>query len=169
MILSVIIPVYNEEKTILQILEKIKKNTSNVFKYEIIVIDDGSIDESYNLFDSFSLKYNKICKKFVKNMGRVHVTQEGINLATGDWLLFVRSNEECTKNIINEYLNVIKKFNAIAFMGVVQYSSVDKIFEKYLNNSKRGISQYSRGQNIHYKYRSNISIISYTYFIAVFT
>ena len=51
MILSVIIPVYNEEKTIIQILEKIKKNRSNEFKYEIIVIDDGSTDLSLKLLE----------------------------------------------------------------------------------------------------------------------
>jgi glycosyltransferase involved in cell wall biosynthesis len=44
MILSIIIPVYNEEKTVIEVLEKIKKNSSNAFKYEIIVIDDGSTD-----------------------------------------------------------------------------------------------------------------------------
>ena len=49
MILSIIIPLYNEEKTIIQILEKIKKNTPNKFKYEVILVDDGSTDESKNL------------------------------------------------------------------------------------------------------------------------
>ena len=44
MILSIIIPTYNEEKTIIQILEKIKNNSTNIFKYEMIVIDDGSTD-----------------------------------------------------------------------------------------------------------------------------
>ena len=60
MILSVIIPVYNEEKTILQILEKIKKNTSNVFKYEIIVIDDGSTDQSRKLLEGNENLYDKL-------------------------------------------------------------------------------------------------------------
>ena len=46
MILSIIVPVYNEEKTIIEILEKIKRNSSNIFKYEVIVIDDGSTDGS---------------------------------------------------------------------------------------------------------------------------
>ena len=41
MILSIVIPVYNEEKTVIEILKKIKDNQLNLFKYEIIVIDDG--------------------------------------------------------------------------------------------------------------------------------
>ena len=40
MILSIIIPVYNEEKTVIQVLEKIKDNASNHFKYEVLVIDE---------------------------------------------------------------------------------------------------------------------------------
>ena len=46
MILSIIVPVYNEEKTIIQILEKIKKNSQNLFKYEVLVIEDGSTDQT---------------------------------------------------------------------------------------------------------------------------
>ena len=38
MILSIIVPTYNEEKTIIAILEKIKQNASNSFKYEIILV-----------------------------------------------------------------------------------------------------------------------------------
>ena len=44
MILSIIIPVYNEDKTVIEVLKKIKNNLSNLFKYEIIVIDDNSED-----------------------------------------------------------------------------------------------------------------------------
>ena len=49
MILSIIIPVYNEEKTILEILRKIKKNSSTNLKYEVIVINDGSTDNTKKL------------------------------------------------------------------------------------------------------------------------
>ena len=46
MILSIIIPVFNEEKTIIQILKKITKNSTDKVKYEIIVVDDGSTDDN---------------------------------------------------------------------------------------------------------------------------
>ena len=49
--LSVIIPAYNEEKTIIQILEKIKKNSPDLIKYEVIVINDGSTDQSGKLLE----------------------------------------------------------------------------------------------------------------------
>ena len=52
MILSIIIPVYNEEKTIIGVLEKIKNNSSNLFEYEVVVIDDGSTDQSRKLLEN---------------------------------------------------------------------------------------------------------------------
>ena len=60
MILSIIIPVYNEEKTILEVLKKIKNNSSNFFKYEIIVIDDGSTDQSRKLLETNKNLYDKL-------------------------------------------------------------------------------------------------------------
>ena len=60
MILSIIIPVYNEEKTIIQILEKIKKVSSNLVKYEVVVINDGSTDQTNSLLDKNKHLYDKL-------------------------------------------------------------------------------------------------------------
>ena len=47
--LSIIIPTFNEEKTIFQILKRINETKSSFINYEIIVVNDGSTDDSYNL------------------------------------------------------------------------------------------------------------------------
>ena len=60
MILSIIIPAFNEEKTIIQILEKIKNNSSNLIKYEVIVIDDGSTDQSKKLLENNKHLFDKL-------------------------------------------------------------------------------------------------------------
>ena len=60
MILSIIVPVYNEEKTVIKILEKIKKNTPDFFKYEIMVIDDGSTDQTKKLLEENKHLYDKL-------------------------------------------------------------------------------------------------------------
>ena len=69
MILSIIIPVYNEEKTVIEILKKIRNNLSNLFKYEIIVIDDGSTDQSRKLLENnkhlFDFSVNHDSQKFL--------------------------------------------------------------------------------------------------------
>jgi len=60
MILSIIIPAYNEEKTVIQILEKINNSSSNLFKYEVIVIDDGSTDQSRKLLENSNHLFDKL-------------------------------------------------------------------------------------------------------------
>ena len=60
MILSIIIPVYNEENTIIEILSKIKKNSSDLFKHEVIVIDDGSTDKTKTLLESNKNLFDKL-------------------------------------------------------------------------------------------------------------
>ena len=50
--LSIIIPSYNEEKTIIKILEKINSNKIESINFEIIVIDDGSSDQSRKVLES---------------------------------------------------------------------------------------------------------------------
>ena len=70
MILSIIIPVYNEENTIIEVLNKIKDNLENKFEYEIIVIDDGSTDQSRKLLENNKTLYNKLLiNEFNKGKG----------------------------------------------------------------------------------------------------
>ena len=80
--LSVIIPCYNEEKTIDIILDKVIKN--NYTNKEIIVIDDNSIDNSRKIIEKY--KKNKIFKFIFnkKNRGKGFCIRSGIKIADGD-------------------------------------------------------------------------------------
>ena len=69
MILSIIIPVYNEEKTVINVLEKIKNNSSSLSKYEVIVVDDGSTDQSRKLLENNKQLYDKLLVN-EKNKGK---------------------------------------------------------------------------------------------------
>ena len=87
MILSIIIPVYNEEKTIIQVLEKIKKNAANIFKYEIIVVDDGSTDQSKNLLEKNKHLYDKLLTNDT-NKGKGFSVKKGILNSSGTHIIF---------------------------------------------------------------------------------
>ena len=50
--ISVLVPVFNEENTVIQILEKVNKQNNLNFSLEIIVIDDGSTDRSRDLLSN---------------------------------------------------------------------------------------------------------------------
>ena len=116
MILSVIIPVYNEEKTILQILEKIKKNTSNVFKHEIIVIDDGSIDQSRKLLESNENLYDKLLINDT-NKGKGYSVKKGILNSSGTHIIFQDADLEYDPDEYSKFEKIFIDFNADAVIG----------------------------------------------------
>ena len=88
--ISIIIIGFNTKNELEKLLISIK-NIHNE-SIEIIYVDDGSNDQSYEMYSSFTLQYSKKGKKLNSNMGRTHATQEGISLAEGEWLYFIRSN-----------------------------------------------------------------------------
>ena len=49
MLISIIVPTYNESKTIIEILEKVKKENGKIFNLQVIVVDDGSTDSTEEL------------------------------------------------------------------------------------------------------------------------
>ena len=87
MILSIIIPAFNEEKTIIQILKKISKNSTDKVKYEIIVIDDGSTDQTKKLLEDNKNLYNKLLVNDY-NKGKGYSVKRGIENSTGSHIIF---------------------------------------------------------------------------------
>ncbi len=92
--LSVVIPVYNEEKTIVEILERV--NAVNLTEFgmtkEIIVIDDGSKDSTLKILKKRKKLYTKLISK--KNGGKGSAVRIGINVAKGDFIIIQDSDME---------------------------------------------------------------------------
>ena len=150
--ISIIIIGYNTCQELERLLISINNLNKSYHILEVIYIDDCSEDSSLKLFKSFSLNFKKKFHKNEVNQGRSFSTQAGINIASGDWFLFIRSNETASRSLIDEYSLAISKYSGLAFMGVVRYQSKDKYFEKYLNNKKRGVNLFRCGEKIHYKF-----------------
>jgi glycosyltransferase involved in cell wall biosynthesis len=85
--ISIIIALYNEEKTIIEILKHVSKTKKNNYDYEIIVINDGSTDNSLKLLEENSILYNKLLN-FVNNRGKGFAIKEGLKIATGNYIIF---------------------------------------------------------------------------------
>ena len=151
--LSIIIIGYNTQKELFNLLTSINSQSLDEKKHiECIYVDDGSTDFSVDCFNKFDLLFHKKCISLKKNLGRVYATQKGIDAATGNWFLFIRSNLVFEKNSINEFFNSIKSVKADVFMGRVKYTSKDLIFSRYLNHSNRGTNTYKHNHKIHYRH-----------------
>ena len=116
MILSVIIPVYNEEKTIISILEKIKKSSSNLSKYEVIVIDDGSTDQTKKLLEDNKSLYDKFLVNEV-NKGKGFSVKKGLLNASGTHVIFQDADFEYDPNDFKKFEKIFKDFDADGIIG----------------------------------------------------
>jgi glycosyltransferase involved in cell wall biosynthesis len=84
--LSILIPVFNESKTLREIIARIEKVDFGDIRKEIIIIDDGSTDGSREIIKKLSRKYVKIFQP--RNQGKGAALKAGINAAKGDFIIF---------------------------------------------------------------------------------
>lgn len=95
---SVIIPVYNTEKFVGRCLMSVLEQTYT--DLEIIIIDDGSTDDSFKICQGFSQKDNRVKILSQKNLGASIARNNGINHAKGDSLMFVDSDDWIDKTMV---------------------------------------------------------------------
>jgi dolichyl-phosphate beta-glucosyltransferase len=109
--ISLIIPVYNEEKRIKLTLSKcISYFKNKKIDYEIIIVDDGSTDKTRLIIKDY-LSENKNIKltKQRKNKGKGYSVKEGMLLANGDYLLFSDADLSTPIEEIEKFIKVMKK------------------------------------------------------------
>ena len=108
--------------------DNLVSNPPDIFENKIIF--NFSLDLKKN---KGNLKFNKNQFQFNNNQGRSHARSKGIELASGEWVLFLNSNIRVESNLILKYSESIWKNTAYAFGGCINYTSTDSIFEKYLS------------------------------------
>ena len=87
---SIIVPVYNVENYVDKCIKSILNQTYK--NYEVIIINDGSTDNSLNIINKY--KNNKKIKIITqKNKGLSNARNNGMKMATGDYLLFIDSDD----------------------------------------------------------------------------
>ncbi|NMD00286.1 MAG: glycosyltransferase, partial [Bacteroidales bacterium] len=83
--ISVVIPLYNEEESLVELTEWIRNvMEKHKFSYEILLIDDGSTDQSWEVIESLKEKYNEVHGiKFFRNYGKAAALHTGFSKTKG--------------------------------------------------------------------------------------
>ena len=113
--LSIVVPVYNEEKTLLELLKKIEVLKSGC-NLEVIIINDGSSDNSRQIIDNNKDLYSKAIH-LEKNSGKGRAVIEGIKECNYDYILIQDADLEYDPNDIFIFLKENEKFNYDLIMG----------------------------------------------------
>ena len=96
--LSIIIPAYNAEQYIKQCLDSILQNSKeSLSKTEIIVINDGSTDNTLKILESYN-QHKNIKIHTTKNQGVSAARNLGISLAKGEWVTFIDADDTVNSN-----------------------------------------------------------------------
>lgn len=121
-LVTFILPVYNAENTIYRCLDSILKQT--YCDYEVIIVDDGSIDNSGKICDSYSLRDNRFRVVHTENTGVASARQLGVSLATGEYVIHIDSDDWIESNMLSDMMNEI--------------SDADILVSDYYYNTKHG-------------------------------
>ena len=112
---SIIIPVYNEEKQISHCLDSIQ--CQEYKNYEVIIVDDGSIDKTGEICDSYAKKDSRFKVIHEANGGVSVARNKGIDVATGKLLMFVDSDDFVKPDFINNYVKMQSESDADVIIG----------------------------------------------------
>ena len=132
---SVVVPVYNVEKYIDCCMNSLLNQTYK--PYEIILVDDGSTDNSGVIAENYSKEYDYIKVIHKENAGLGFARNTGLDNATGDWVVFLDSDDYFDTNLLELLIENQKKYNADVVVG--GYKKVDSdgnvLFEYSYENS----------------------------------
>lgn len=109
--LSIILPTYNVENYIERCLRSIENQDLRYSEYEIIVINDGSTDNSRNVVKNLQQSYCNIILKDKVNGGVSSARNYGIIYARGEYIMFCDPDDYIEKNVLGKMLNLVEKDN----------------------------------------------------------
>ncbi|MCZ6161767.1 glycosyltransferase family 2 protein [Campylobacter ureolyticus] len=151
-LISVVVPVYNVEKYLKKCIQSIIDQTYK--NLEIILVDDGSNDNSGKICDEFAQKDNRIKVIHKINGGQADARNKALDIMNGEWVVFVDSDDFIEKfHIGNLYFQAIKNNSDICVCG---FNIVDENY-KIIQIIKVKFSDSLNG-DLSFKYSLNSKI-----------
>ena len=131
-LISVIVPVYNVEKYLNKCVDSIINQTYK--NLEIILVDDGSPDNCPKICDDYSKKDNRIVVIHKNNGGLSDARNAGIDIANGEYLSFVDSDDYIDEKYVEVLYDLIDKYNSkISMVDIKRVFENGKIYSNSNN------------------------------------
>ena len=113
---SVLIPVFNEEKTVIEVLKRLNSTKVDEVDYEVIVINDGSTDKTKELLEQNRNLFSKLINN-ERNSGKGFSVKEGLKVASGDYIIFQDADLEYDPIEFKKFIKVCRQFDADLILG----------------------------------------------------
>lgn len=163
---TLIIPVYNSEKYIGRCLDSILNQS---FKdIDILVINDGSKDESKKIVEEYQLKYDNIKLINQENIGVAKTRNKAIKMVDTKYIMFIDNDDYIDFDYIETYLNKIEETEADIVIGGYKRVNVDKkiLFKQQLNNTAWSkyivLAPWAKIYNREFLVKNNIEFLNYS-------
>lgn len=161
-LVSVIIPVYNAEKTIERAIDSVINQTFGFNNIELILVDDNSSDNSKSIIQEYSDKYDNIVPVFLEdNHGSPSIPRNyGIKAATSEFLMFMDNDDEYCPDLCKKLYETIVKENVdLVSCGIYKGDEI----HVSKNNFNYADAEYSMRNNHVYYSDSQIFLFDNVY------
>lgn len=165
MLFTFIVPVYNVAPYLEKCVISLLNQTAMGEQTEILLIDDGSKDESGKICDRLSREHSRIKVFHKENGGLSSARNEGLKNASGEYVLFVDSDDYIAEDTCQILYSVIEKYegaDAVSFGGVEDYGNFQKPMRRI--SVRESCSDGKTYLMEHYKeHNVNVEVCLYSY------
>lgn len=148
--LSIIIPVFNAQEFLQRCLQSVCEQNLDKKDYEVIIVNDGSIDESERIIKSYASNYQNIVYIKQTNKGVSAARNEGLNVAKGTYVTFVDADDAIEVDSLKKIINKLTADNLDIFYPMIENFDENGVkigvipFDSAIDIIKRGLLQERR-------------------------
>ena len=131
--ISIVIPVFNECTLILELIKQVKSNVELITPdYEIVIVDDGSVDETWNFITHEAGNDSRVKGiRFSRNFGHHYAITAGLHKAIGEWVVVMDGDLQDRPEVIPDLYKKAQDGYDIVFVS--RQNRPEKFYYKILN------------------------------------